>query len=225
MIAYKNKIRESDSDFSHNFTFEINGVPLTLTKNYKELTDIILTYSKHQNQESELIKIDIPDLTLQSSYRYIKEDENIKNKPNLYSSDVFKSNFDDRYDEEIYYESPTFYSIGFFNYFNNNTNNSDNYFNNEIQTKDNVPIFSFLNDTSKQITNSYTSLIQFQLLLEGYDILIPDFIVNDMILIAEKFQIQDLIDELTPLKNEIDTNEEYDRFSEIEILQYYEKNT
>lgn len=44
-----------------------------------------------------------------------------------------------------------------------------------------------------------------------------------MIQIAEKFEIQDLIDKIRPLKEEMENIEEYNRFSELEILDEFVK--
>ena len=63
---------------------------------------------------------------------------------------------------------------------------------------------------------------QFQLLLDGYDIIITDFIADRLLIYAQMFDIQELIQAIEQLQNQMANLKEYDRFSELEILQTIE---
>ena len=215
MIAYKNTFEEivegSENNEAEHLTFKINDTMFILKKKFNKLHDIILSYSSDENKD-ELIEIKIPNLSHHDTiiYHYDnKEEEEEKNKYTPISldilnkisnqkpkikPDVLHSNYDGRYDKDARYNKFTknpFYYIDY---------NKEDYFNNNITIKSQIIKIPLLTDENKEIKKSYISLEQLQLLFDGYDILIPDFIVDDMIQIAEKFEIRDLIDKIRPLK-------------------------
>lgn len=208
MIVFKNFYEDKLLDLNDNsyepIKFKINETILTLTKKYDDIYNTIQSFAPFDDQnQSQIIQILIPNLTqhftiLFDQKKEDNDDENEKANQN-------KRQSEHRKDYDSLFKS-----------------SYDNYFN-EVFLKSNYSLNSE-DDSNKYKTKTRTiALEQLQLFFDGYDIIIPDFLVKDMINIAEKLKIHKLLEELNPLNEEISNNQDYNRISELEILIKIEK--
>lgn len=219
MIVYKNKFEELCEDSNDQIQFKVNNTEMKLTKNYKKIRNILSNLESKNQEQQQMIEIDIPDLTTFYTIKY-KDERDTTFKSTNYESNVLHSNFDGRKDSQKSTHIGMLFSF-FSAVFNRNAQNEiqvDSYNFNEIIKPTQINIFSLDSDNRRMVTDSIISIKQLQHLLDGYDIVIPDFLVDDMIKIAEKFEIDDLFEELNEFKKEIEDKEKYNRFSELEIL-------
>ena len=251
MIVFKNNFEEANEDVDSNDLkpkkIQINDSIVTLNKKYAELHEIISNINEDKDQ-SEIIQISIPDLSqyrikkpkkkggyIASRFTHYDDSDDDPNEYGNYrfvsSKNVFKSNFDgfNSIDKKIIKDQKfdNYILNCIYDNYDDYTSDSSftkmNYYDNKMMSKSNLPKPECLIDPSNtKVDKKLMAVDQFQLILEGHNIIIPDFMVDDMMKIAEKFEIHDLIDQLTQFKEEFKDLEHYNKFSEIEILMYFQ---
>lgn len=228
--------------------FRINDMTVNLTKNYIQFREIFSNLNDDQDQSElaqfsipDLIQKRFVEQTKTKrrcsdsnsdsddnySYEYSNYSRNYEAKSD---ENVFKSNFDGcNIDDEKYIKKrnrgpyisyfDNYYYDEEYNYPQSFSSSGTDYYNNKMLLKSKLPKPQYIKEESKKNTIAKSIAIeQFQLILDGHDIIIPDFLVEDMLKIAEKFEFQDLIDELSQFKEEMQDLEHYNKFSELDIL-------
>lgn len=207
MIVFKNYYENQLLDLNDNsykpIKFTINETILTLTKKYDDIYNTLQSFASLDDQNPSQIQILIPNLTQHFTILFDQKKENKNDE--IEESNKHKKQSEHRKDYDSSFKS-----------------SYDDY-RNEVFLKSNISL-NAEDESNKYKTKAINmALEQLQLFLDGYDIIIPDFLVKDMMKIAEKLKMHKLLDELNPLNEEISNNQDYNVISELEILIKVEK--
>lgn len=237
-----NAVNQDKSMYENQLMFKIKDSTFTIHQNTnnKIYKKIIKYFS--QNPSGEILLLNSTDeiSTNNSKSNYIniqKNDQEILNQSDDYSDDpdldipqydeyddqfnkkyikeknpnIFKSNYDQQGDLQYFDIVLDDDSISGKEYYDK----VENYYNNRL---DNCNfLFPLRRDTAEKNKKMIFEK-QFQLILDGYDIIIPDFLVDYMLYIAEILDLNELKEAILPLQEQINDTNNYNDISELKML-------